>query len=465
MLKEKEKVVNNFLAIVDVFVAWVAFNLSMCMHYGEVSPIPKKDSIILHFLILLIWFVLSKLFRLNELYRSRPYSVLMVNVVFMTLLGSAILVLAEFTFGLNFIGLEAIAKFAALVIILEVILKISIYAYLKNARTKGLNTRTVLIVGDITAKSFIEKLVVHKEWGYRIVGVIGDEELKSLYGDKVPFLPLDSDIDVILAERTIDEVIYMQQKARMEDIMSILTSCSEVGVVFRMSSPFFNVLSNKTHLHYFDTTPLLTISNTPIDYLALKAKAIFDFTMSFFAIVILSPVYLCIALLIKLSSKGPIFFKQKRVGLRGRKYWVYKFRTMVTNAEDLMAELAEFNEMDGPTFKMTRDPRITNIGHFLRKTSLDELPQFFNVLMGDMSIVGPRPPVPSEVKEYERWQLRRLSMKPGITCIWQVSSSRNSISFDDWMKMDLEYIDNWSLSLDFVIILKTIRTMVRADGK
>ena len=143
---------------------------------------------------------------------------------------------------------------------------------------------------------------------------------------------------------------------------------------------------------------------------------------------------------------------------------LHKFRTMVANAEELKDCLKEKNEMDGPVFKMTDDPRITKVGHFLRKTSLDELPQFYNVLMGEMSIVGPRPPIPDEVKEYERWQLRRLSMKPGITCIWQVSG-RNNIPFDEWMKMDLEYIDNWSLKLDFVLFFKTIRAMFRGDGK
>jgi lipopolysaccharide/colanic/teichoic acid biosynthesis glycosyltransferase len=178
----------------------------------------------------------------------------------------------------------------------------------------------------------------------------------------------------------------------------------------------------------------------------------------------LSPVYFLLALAIKIDSKGPVFFKQKRVGLRGRKFIVYKFRTMVTNAEELKEKLMQQNEMDGPVFKMTNDPRITRVGRFLRKTSLDELPQFFNVLIGDMSVIGPRPPLPDEVRQYERWQLRRLSMKPGITCIWQVSG-RNNIPFDEWMKMDLEYIDNWSLKLDFIIFLKTIRTMIRGDGK
>ena len=137
---------------------------------------------------------------------------------------------------------------------------------------------------------------------------------------------------------------------------------------------------------------------------------------------------------------------------------------MVTDAEKLKDELAKQNEVDGPVFKMKNDPRITKIGHFLRRTSLDELPQFFNVLKGDMSVVGPRPPVPKEVKQYERWQLRRLSVKPGITCIWQVSG-RNNISFEEWMRLDLQYIDTWSLRLDFILILRTIKTVLISDGQ
>jgi len=217
-------------------------------------------------------------------------------------------------------------------------------------------------------------------------------------------------------------------------------------------------------MHYFGTTPLLTISNTPMSYLALQSKALFDRVFSAFVLFMLIPAFLVIGIAIKLDSKGPVFFSQKRVGLRGRRFMVHKFRTMVVNAEELKQELMAQNEMDGPVFKIAKDPRITRVGQFLRKTSLDELPQFFNVLMGEMSVVGPRPPLPDEVREYERWQLRRLSMKPGITCIWQVSG-RNDIPFEEWMKMDLEYIDNWSLKLDFVIFLKTIRTMFRGDGK
>lgn len=465
MLREKEKVVKNALAFFDVVIAWVSFNLALYIFFENFSFFNSKDSIILHLLIAGIWWALSKGLRLNELYRSRPYSVVLFNVIGVSVIGSGLLGLSVLVFNLFYIGLTPIIYFCGMVTALTFLEKLLIYIYMKGARRKGLNYRTILIIGDKSASTFIMQINKNKEWGYRIAGIIGDEELKRLHGDAAPFLDEGVDIDTILAEKTIDEVIYCQEKARMEEIMSLLTSCNEVGVIFRMSSPFFNMLTNKTHLHYYDTTPVLTISNTPMDYLSLKAKALFDMMVAFGVITVFSPLFLSLALAIKMTSKGPVFFKQKRVGLRGRKFWVYKYRTMVTNAEDLKDELMAQNEMDGPVFKMARDPRITGIGHFLRKTSLDELPQFFNVLMGDMSIVGPRPPVPQEVKEYERWQLRRLSMKPGITCIWQISASRNDISFEEWMRMDLEYIDNWSLKLDFVIVLKTIRTMLRADGR
>lgn len=465
MLREKEKVVNNVLAIIDVVLAWISIEIALWSYFGQLSFLRNKDAIILHLLIFAVWMSLSKALRMNEVYRSRPYSVILFNVIVMSLFGAGIMGFAVFVFNLFYIGITPIIYFAGIVTVLTFLEKVALYSYMKRARRRGLNYRNVLIVGDISASKIINKMIMMPEWGYRIAGVIGTDELKASHGSVAPFLSNDINIDQILEEKTIDEVIYCYEKARMEDITALMTSCHEVGVIFRMSSPFFNMLSNKTHLHYFDTIPVLTISNTPLDYLSLKFKGVYDFLTSLLVIIIFSPVFLAIALGIKLTSKGPIFFKQKRVGMRGRKFWVYKFRTMVTNAEELKKGLMDQNEMDGPVFKMDRDPRITGIGRFLRKTSLDELPQFFNVLLGDMSIVGPRPPVPSEVKEYERWQLRRLSMKPGITCIWQISPSRNEVSFEDWMRMDLEYIDNWSLKLDFVLILKTVRTMLRADGK
>lgn len=193
------------------------------------------------------------------------------------------------------------------------------------------------------------------------------------------------------------------------------------------------------------------------------SKTVFDKIGALVGIIIASPLALLIALAIKLEDGGPILFKQVRSGMNGRPFIFYKFRTMNVNAESEKNELLSLNEMSGPVFKITDDPRVTLVGKFLRKTSMDELPQFYNVIKGDMSLVGPRPPLSSEVKQYKEWQYRRLSVKPGITCLWQING-RNNIDFDKWMKLDLYYIDNWSFWTDIKIILKTIPAILRCNG-
>ncbi|MFT3737354.1 MAG: sugar transferase [Breznakibacter sp.] len=466
MLKERERAVNDILAFLDVVIAWLCFNGLAYLLADEKISSRNKDLFIINLFILGIWYVLSKRFRLGELYRSRPYSIIIFNCLGLSFFGGSLLAITSFLFKISLLDVRILAFFIVLNTLVTFLAKVFIYSAMKRFRRQGLNSRSVLIVGDRSAVPLIRQIIKLKEWGYRIYAIVGEERNFTGFADALPILSTENvDINKLIAEKAIDELIYCVEKPDITEMESLLFGCGEVGVIFRMYSPFFNMLTNKMHVHYFNTTALLTFSNTPQDFLALRAKRITDFLSSLFAIVFLSPLFVTVAIMIKVTSKGPVFFKQKRVGLRGRKFWVYKFRTMVVNAENLKEKLMDKNEMDGPVFKITNDPRITGVGRFLRKTSLDELPQFFNVFLGDMSIVGPRPPIPQEVKEYERWQLRRLSMKPGITCIWQISPSRNDISFEEWMKMDLEYIDNWSLKLDFVIILKTIRTMLRADGK
>ncbi len=195
----------------------------------------------------------------------------------------------------------------------------------------------------------------------------------------------------------------------------------------------------------------------------LKMKSALDLFFSFTVIMLISPIFLIIAIAIRLEDGGSVFFIQERVGLNGRRFFIFKFRTMVADAEALKISLMGQNEQTGPVFKIANDPRVTRVGRFLRKTSFDELPQFFNVILGDMSVVGPRPPIPSEVEKYERWQKRRLTVKPGITCTWQVSG-RNNVSFNEWVNLDLEYIDNWSFSRDVVLIIKTIKVVFTGTG-
>jgi exopolysaccharide biosynthesis polyprenyl glycosylphosphotransferase len=212
-----------------------------------------------------------------------------------------------------------------------------------------------------------------------------------------------------------------------------------------------------------DGVPLLTFTTSPSSPLQLLLKRILDVAHSALLMLLGLPVLLLVALAIKVTTRGNVLFRQTRCGLNGRTFTLYKFRTMVEGAEARQPDLLHLNEMDGPVFKLREDPRVTALGRFLRKFSLDELPQLWNVLRGDMSLVGPRPPIPEEVARYERWQRRRLAMKPGLTCLWQVSG-RNELDFQQWMELDLEYIDTWSPWLDFKILLKTIPAVISGRG-
>lgn len=464
MIKEREKVINNFIAILDVLVGIGSFIFALLFWGKGENYANSSDFKIVIIFIAIIWWFLSKALSLSIMHRSRPLSNILFKCFQLSLSGTIILGLIIYFLNLQEVSIEIIKFFIPINLVLTFLFKTVVNLYMRKARKHGRNTRSIIIIGDESSILFIRQIVQHTDWGYKIFGVIGDDSLKSLLPDGVKFLPADTNVSKLLEEKIIDELAYCINTPDIKQVEELVFICSEVGVIFRMYSPFFNMLANRTHLHYFDTTPMLTLSKLPVDHFAQSLKISFDFLFSFFVLLFLFPIFFVIGLIIKLTSKGPIFFKQERVSVMGRPFLIYKFRTMVANAESLKENLMALNEADGPTFKMEKDPRITNIGRFLRKTSLDELPQFINVLKGDMSIVGPRPPVPSEVKNYERWQLRRLSMKPGITCIWQVSG-RNTVSFDRWMEMDLEYIDNWSLKMDFIIFLKTIRAVIMASGR
>ena len=214
----------------------------------------------------------------------------------------------------------------------------------------------------------------------------------------------------------------------------------------------------------FHGVPLLTFESAPTNEWQLAAKRLFDLFLSLMLLIMLSPIFLFVAVAIKFTSKGPVLFRQQRCGLNGRRFRFYKFRTMTEGAEEKLSELIAHNEMSGPVFKMENDPRVTPVGRFLRRFSLDELPQLWNVFLGQMSFVGPRPPLPKEVNRYDNWQRRRLSMKPGLTCLWQVRGRNRISDFNEWMKLDLEYIDNWSLWLDLELFFKTIPAVLLAKG-
>jgi exopolysaccharide biosynthesis polyprenyl glycosylphosphotransferase len=311
----------------------------------------------------------------------------------------------------------------------------------------ALDVRHVVVVGSGQAAEDLARVIEkHREWGAKLLGVLDQRTVRPM-----------------LESGGVDELIVVSERESLSDFTETFLLCEELGITARVVLNFFPHSIARIELHEFDGYPLLTFSTTPTNEVLLYIRRLLDIVLTLLLSVVWAPVTLLTAALIKLTSPGPVFFKQERCGLNGRLFTMYKLRSMVDDAEQLRFELEALNEMDGPVFKSSRDPRITPIGRIIRRFSIDEFPQFYNVLRGDMSLVGPRPPLPQEVSKYERWQKRRLSMKPGITCLWQISG-RNQVSFEDWMKLDLTYIDNWSLLLDLKILLKTVPVVLLGRG-
>lgn len=338
--------------------------------------------------------------------------------------------------------------------------------YYMRQRRQGNNLTNIIFIADEGCDKFIQNIADNRELGYNISLIISDSEsIHQRFKPRFKVLRKIVDLPCLIKSQIVDEVFYCRREYNQEDIQRIMFACEEIGVAFRYHSPLLETSSMPVELSYFNGVPFLSYKNNPNNQVALSWKYVFDFIFSLAVITLWMPILLLVGAAIKATSRGPVIFKQKRVGLHGREFDIYKFRTMVQDAETLKADLMHQNEADGPVFKIKDDPRITKIGKFLRKTNLDEFPQFFNVLKGDMSLVGPRPPIMKEVMQYKPWQLRRLSMRPGITCSWQIMPQKNKISFEDWMKLDLQYIDNWSLENDFVLTFKTIRTILMGSGQ
>lgn len=266
----------------------------------------------------------------------------------------------------------------------------------------------------------------------------------------------------LLSQQVVDEVIFDVDSSKLPSLEEVFLQCDEEGVRTRIAMTFFPHVNSEITLDRIGDAPLLTFTAAPLDDLRLLLKRFTDIVVSAIALVLLSPVFLFIAILIKLTSPGPVIFRQARCGLNGRRFTFYKFRSMVDNADRMKPQLEHLSERQ-IAFKLSRDPRVTPVGRWIRKFSLDELPQLYNVLRGDMSIVGPRPPIPDEVDRYERWQRRRLRMRPGLTCLWAVTG-RDRIDFNTWMRLDISYIENWSLKLDWSIMLRTIPHVLAGKG-
>jgi exopolysaccharide biosynthesis polyprenyl glycosylphosphotransferase len=339
---------------------------------------------------------------------------------------------------------------------------------LAGARRRGRNLRDVVIVGtNGRALEFARRVLSGPELGYRIAGFV-DEDWQGTEAFRRSGYIRASDFGSFpqfLRNTVVDEVAMALPFRSMHDQASrIAALCEEHGIPVHVLSNLFDLKTARSSAIELGDLPLITHSTDWVGAWPIVAKRMLDLTISSIAIILLSPVLLIVAGLIKLTSPGPVLFVQKRLGLNKRRFNVYKFRTMVVDAEKRMSEIEHLNEVSGPVFKIRNDPRVTPIGRFLRKASIDELPQLFNVLRGDMSLVGPRPLPARDYEGFNHdWQRRRFSVKPGITCLWQVGG-RSSIPFEKWMELDLQYIDKWSLRLDLEILLRTIPAVFRGSG-
>ena len=465
------KLLNFILGALDILAIFMAFECAYLIVYsGAVRGyffFLDQRFLLLFAGITPLWLLAMYLLKATEIPRTKQYTAifweyfLSAGAIFM------LLILLYFIFKLYTVSRTFIILIPVFGFLFLFTLRMMEYTVFKRYRSKGFNYLNVVLIADTSSLPFIESMLEHKEWGYKIVALFtSSEAIRKKYEETIIILPEDfiEVLNDLMEVDMIDEVLYTKSKVLPSEIRKIVRSCEELGVVFSVMYRDEKLTLSNAVKREIANYKFLTFINVPHNTYALGVKKIMDIFGSLLGIIVLSPLMIMMAILIKLSSAGPVVYKQPRVGLRGRQFELFKFRTMVANADEMRKELEELNEADGPAFKIADDPRVTKIGKFLRKTGLDELPQLFNVLKGEMSLIGPRPPLPEETTQYERWQLRRLSVKPGLSCFWQVKPDRNSIKFEKWMELDLAYIDNWSLRLDFVILLKTVKTIFHKTG-
>ncbi len=474
----RRQILLNALKLFDLGIMAVAFVLAALpvseaghtFTFAEfLSMRVKVGNLAIFIGVLIVWHVVLSVF---GLYASRRLSSRwseVVDITKATSVGTLLIWGAGILFHIQLVTSLFLITFWSGTTLITIGSRTLLRIFLAQTRLRGRNLRDMLIVGtNDRAVGFARKIQAQPELGYRIIG-FADQLWTGLEGFQRSGYPLVCDLRGIpefLRRSVVDEVmIALPVRSFHDDASRIAAVCEEQGIIFRVLSNIFNLKLARSRAEEFEGTSLITHYTGGIaEGWPLLIKRVLDFLIALMVLIFLSPVLLVAALLIEITSPGPVLFVQKRVGLNKRTFSIYKFRTMVVDAEKRMKELERLNEVSGPVFKIKRDPRITPVGRFLRKTSIDELPQLLNVLKGDMSLVGPRPlPVRDYEGFNEDWQRRRFSVRPGITCLWQING-RNAIPFEQWMELDLQYIDKWSLWLDFQILLRTIPAVIRGSG-
>ena len=480
MLREYDLLTLDLQKALDVSITVFSFILAYFIkihilpgRLSALSAVPNYYLVLM--LIIISWYMAFKWMDVYVPYRANPFWHFFTAVVKGSLLGMILVSIAMYTMHIQSVSRLLMGIFLILNISLLILSKFIVFKTLERLRTDGFNTRSVLIVGSKErAKDVIRAIEKYKSSGYRVVGCFDVEE--ELVGQTVEnghkVIGLIRDLEAYLRHNIVDELIFAMPLKKIKKADRYLALAEGMGIKVRIIPDWeihclmYRPNIATIHFESFLGVYNMTLQSTPVNDGMVLLKTIFDYLVALVLTFLLLPVFAAIAVTIKRTSKGPVFYTQERLGMNGRKFKFYKFRTMVNNADEIRKRLEDKNEMDGPVFKIKDDPRIIpGIGHFLRKTSLDELPQLFNVLKGEMCLVGPRPPIPKEVDEYSVWHRRRLSMKPGMTCLWQIAPNRNDLSFDEWMKLDLKYIDTWSLFNDIKILFLTARAVVTRSGR
>jgi len=480
MLKEQSSFITDLQKTLDIVITAGSFIAAYFVKrkflfgtYSELSNDPNYYIILL--LIIIAWFISFKWMDMYMSYREQEFWQFFTTILKSCFMGMVLVSIAMYGLQIQSISRLLIGIFLILNIFFLTLSKFIVFKLLEKIRMDGLNTRNILIVGNKErARQVIEVVEKHKATGYRILGCFGmdKKQLGQIVFNEHKVVGIVKDLETYLRNNIVDELIFAMSLKKLKHGDRYLAFAENMGIKVRIIPDW--------ELHYLMYRPniaavsfedflgvhTMALQSTPPNEGKMLIKHIFDFLATLVLTITLMPVFVGIGMSIKFFSNGPIFYKQERLGMNGRKFMVYKFRTMVKDADEQLKELEKMNEADGPVFKIKDDPRIIPyIGVFLRKSSLDELPQLFNVLKTEMSLVGPRPPIPQEVDEYSVWHRRRLSMKPGMTCLWQIAPRRNELSFEDWMKLDLKYIDTWSLFNDFKILVMTARAVITGAGR
>jgi exopolysaccharide biosynthesis polyprenyl glycosylphosphotransferase len=461
----------------DLFALTVSYAFTTALLYSNMRSTTLEDYLtyrvrivnLFHFgLFLLVW---HGIFSLCGLYVSKRLATLYsesVEVLKATTLAAGFLLVAARVFHLRTLTTRFAVDFWVTATLLIVVSRVLTRLFLRMLRAHGKNTRVMLILGtNRRAIEFAKRIQTRPELGYQIYGFVDDEwdGLETFLGTGNSICCDFAGFRHYLRHHVVDEVaIFVPLRSFYEYASQVVGLCEQHGILIRFDTQIFDLKIARSGSDELDGNAHITAGATPRDGWQMFTKRAVDLVLSLALLIILSPLLAAVAIAIKMTSSGPILFRQKRVGINKRQFTMYKFRTMVPNAEKLQEMLLNQNEMSGPVFKIKHDPRVSPIGSILRKTSIDELPQLLNVLKGDMSLVGPRAMSLRDYQFFDQdWQRRRFSVRPGITCLWQVKG-RNNVPFEKWMEMDMQYIDKWSLWLDFKILASTIPAVIRGTG-